>query len=110
MSAKKAVCSPKMNRLNCGLRGQVRSCTALLLILAEGRGNGLVREKGGVFPENESSFSSDDAFSEEMPALTTFGQNQKQCYGQRECSATVQRRASALSTGAAGAAFDYAHR
>ncbi|EPN55948.1 hypothetical protein A235_36246, partial [Pseudomonas syringae pv. actinidiae ICMP 19079] len=82
------------------------------MILAEGRGSELVRE----------DFSSDDAFSEDMPAfsrtmriaapvaLTTFGQNQKQCCGQRECSATVQRRASALSTGAAGAAFDYAHR
>ncbi|EPN22023.1 hypothetical protein A249_02350, partial [Pseudomonas syringae pv. actinidiae ICMP 18804] len=98
MSAKKAVYSLKMNRLNYGLRGQVRSYTVLLLILAEGRGSELVRE----------DFSSDDAFSEDMPAFTTFGQNQKQCCGQRECSATVQRRAHALSTGAAGAAFDYA--
>ncbi|WP_221036213.1 hypothetical protein, partial [Pseudomonas syringae group genomosp. 3] len=49
LSAKKAVYSPKMNRLNYGLRGQVRSYTVLLLILAEGRGSGLVREKGGVF-------------------------------------------------------------
>ncbi|WP_217997005.1 hypothetical protein, partial [Pseudomonas syringae group genomosp. 3] len=38
LSAKKTVYSLKMNRLSYGLRGQVRSYTVLLLILAEGRG------------------------------------------------------------------------
>ncbi|SDR46084.1 hypothetical protein SAMN05216597_5069 [Pseudomonas cannabina] len=80
MSAKKATYFPKMNRLNYGLRGQVRSYTVLLLILAGGRRSELVRE----------DFGSDNVFSEDMPAFsrtmriaapvgpTAFGQNQEQ--------------------------------
>ncbi|PBP82356.1 hypothetical protein CCL22_12965 [Pseudomonas syringae] len=58
------------------MRGVKRGCTGLLLILAESRRSGLVREKAGTFSDSENALSELTA-SRTSPLLRPAGRSLK---------------------------------